>query len=637
MGTGNVLPTIRSEGASPSSKRSSKRSSFFSTTRLRQRLKQEMRLLARLRHPGVVTVMGAVLEVGMEPLMVMERMEMSLYQLLSNDQVEAGVEIVVPVLRDITSAMIFLHAHKPMVLHGDIKSMNVLVDQNFRGKLSDFGLSGIKQNRKACGSPPWMSPELLRGGSTSPESDVYAFGILLAECLNRELPYQDDDMSNVLMMVGKGPDEDGNLKRPTIKSDPTEGVLTVLAEECWHEDPSVRPPFTDIDRRLRGLNISCVGATFLQRGTNMTQQSSVLHEMFPPHIVEKLKRGVKVEPEDHFVSIFFSDIVGFTNISAQLSPAEVADMLDRLYTQMDGVCHRLDLFKQETIGDAMFVVGNLKRKHDDHLVTICEYAQEVTELANATPIHPDRPELGTINIRVGIHCGPVVSNVVGTKNPRFCLFGDTVNTASRMESNSIKNHIHLSGAAAKLLKEQSEAQRRTDMARSLHCRGKIEIKGKGGMVTYWLLRPEQMERLDQGISPDDFNKLEEENKAAAEQAAHLNKPRRQNSHRMPGLTGAVKAGPSMLLQPRQRRRSSTESGHMTPISEHCLSNASNASVYRKRSSLGPVEEALRQPSSEESAPRVEKRLSESTIELALSGARRMSAPDAVVHLETSEI
>jgi guanylate cyclase, other len=249
------------------------------------------------------------------------------------------------------------------------------------------------------------------------------------------------------------------------------------------------------------LDLNSVGSTdFNDTGFQLSRttpagsiQKVSLYDIFPEPIARALLEGRKVEAEHRdVVTIFFSDIVGFTTISSSLDPRKVADMLDRLYSVFDELSIKHDVFKVETIGDSYMAVTNLvKDQPDDHAKRIARFAIEALDEARKVEIDTSDPNRGCVSIRVGFHSGPVVADVVGNRNPRYCLFGDTVNTASRMESNSIENRIHCSEQSALLLRKQ-------DPELPIASRGLIDIKGKGKMFTYWV-NEEEDENIKRGM------------------------------------------------------------------------------------------------------------------------------------------
>nr|XP_046238364.1 guanylate cyclase soluble subunit beta-2-like [Scatophagus argus] len=203
---------------------------------------------------------------------------------------------------------------------------------------------------------------------------------------------------------------------------------------------------------------------------------TLLYAMLPRHIANQLKDGKSVKAGEFETStVLFSDVVTFTNICAACEPIHIVHMLNSMYSKFDQLTNVHDIYKVETIGDAYMVVGGVPVPTGTHAFRVANFAlamriaaREVTNPVSGKPIQ----------IRVGLHTGPVLAGVVGEKMPRYCLFGDTVNTASRMESHGVPDHIHLSTSTYSELK---------DAGFNIQKRGKIKVKGKGQMTTYFLL------------------------------------------------------------------------------------------------------------------------------------------------------
>ena len=292
--------------------------------------------------------MGAVIEKGVEPMLIMEFMDMgSLHDILHNESFPLDGDLLLPILRDIAQGVRFLHAAKPQVIHGDLKAHNVLVDGKFRAKVADFGLSA-KKIIGATGTPFWMAPELLRGESrNTAASDVYSFGIILYEVYSRKDPYEGENALSVLRDVA---DPRINKRPPVPPACPLK--IQAIMSDCLAGNPTDRPQIEEIDLRLKRLSVENVepGEMHLshQARKHLKAQRGeyLISKMFPKPIADQLREGRKPEPENKdMVTIFFSDIVGFTDLSSNLPAEKVSDMLDRLYLRFDALADKHDVFK----------------------------------------------------------------------------------------------------------------------------------------------------------------------------------------------------------------------------------------------------------------------------------------------------
>jgi sensor domain CHASE-containing protein/class 3 adenylate cyclase len=200
---------------------------------------------------------------------------------------------------------------------------------------------------------------------------------------------------------------------------------------------------------------------------------SLLLNILPEVIADRLK-GHEQNIADTFaeVTVLFADIVGFTQLSAQIEAAELVHLLNNIFSRFDRALERYQLEKIKTIGDCYMVVAGMPVPCDNSALAIAEMALEMQE-----EIARFNAEFNqSLTMRMGIHTGPVVAGVIGIKKFIYDLWGDTVNTASRMESHGIPGQIQVSRATYDCLKDQYRFEER----------GAIEIKGKGAMQVYLL-------------------------------------------------------------------------------------------------------------------------------------------------------
>lgn len=207
--------------------------------------------------------------------------------------------------------------------------------------------------------------------------------------------------------------------------------------------------------------------------------TKLLESIFPISIANRLKKSSDaIADRCDFASILFADIQGFTAISGKLPPDKLVHDLDIIFSKLDDLCSQYGCEKIKTIGDSYMAVSGVPIPSDDHAVQIVRLALAMRELSHDLTLG-DQP----ITFRIGIHSGPVVAGVIGKSRFAYDLWGDSVNTASRMESVAPPGAIQISSDTASLVRD----------AFVLESRGKITIKGKGEVAT-WLVTGEAIQR-----------------------------------------------------------------------------------------------------------------------------------------------
>ncbi|MGA9100836.1 adenylate/guanylate cyclase domain-containing protein [Aeromicrobium sp.] len=210
------------------------------------------------------------------------------------------------------------------------------------------------------------------------------------------------------------------------------------------------------------------------------RSDDLLHNILPEEVATRLRNNHQgsIADSEADASVMFADIVGFTPFSSLLPPAEVVRLLDMLFNRFDDLCEGFGIEKIKTIGDAYMAVAGIPRPDPAHATSMVELAFAMQRAASDVSPHWPAP----LALRIGIASGPVVAGVIGHKKFAYDLWGDTVNTASRMESHGRPNRIQVSESTYELLRDRyafGDPQ-------------KTEIKGKGSMTTYFLLGPDTL-------------------------------------------------------------------------------------------------------------------------------------------------
>ncbi|WP_446396851.1 adenylate/guanylate cyclase domain-containing protein [Coleofasciculus sp. E1-EBD-02] len=203
------------------------------------------------------------------------------------------------------------------------------------------------------------------------------------------------------------------------------------------------------------------------------QAERLLLNILPKVIAQRLKQ-LESTIADNFeeVTVLFADIVGFTELSARFPPAQVVELLNRIFSEFDELSDYYGLEKIKTIGDAYMVVGGLPTPRPDHAEATANMALDMQQVI--TKFNNQNNQ--TLSIRIGINTGPVVAGVIGIKKFSYDLWGDTVNIASRMESQGLPDKIQVTEFTYKKLQDNYLFEER----------GTIQVKGKGKMTTYFL-------------------------------------------------------------------------------------------------------------------------------------------------------
>ncbi|OQV15545.1 Atrial natriuretic peptide receptor 1 [Hypsibius exemplaris] len=443
---------------------------------------RELRHLRRIQHANVQTFIGiAVSDENICTYLIGDICQKgTLESMLRLDTLHLDDPFKFSLINDLVTGMTYLHS-TPIVSHGNLTDQSCLIDSRFVLKISSHGLGCFRSSDEL--EPPyenqvdrdfrpllWRAPELMHRPMIpqgTPKGDVFSFAILVQQIILVKPPFgthaaswsmTNSVIKDVVLEVKKGAMPP---LRPRVPRLGCPGFLHDLMDQCWHEDPEQRPTFIRVQdqlRRAEGFSRQNVVDHLIKRmeqyaetleGTiaatvkgfmeEKKRSEEVLYSILPKFVAQMINSGTTIRPETYSsTTVYFSHLDGWENIIAMTrSPLELTQALNAFYQTCDAIIEKHDVYKVETVTDSYMIVSGLP-----------------------------------------VPNGPSVAGVIGLKLPKYCLFGDTVNTASRMESSGEAGRIHMSDTSYDLLRHYRNFE--------IEARGTREIKGKGLMSTYWL-------------------------------------------------------------------------------------------------------------------------------------------------------
>lgn len=242
------------------------------------------------------------------------------------------------------------------------------------------------------------------------------------------------------------------------------------ALDSYRQLDEVRTQMNKADTQKKAITMEMQKKLAAEEAVRKTTER-ILHNILPRPIAERIKNGEEeiIERFDN-CSVLFADMVGFTKWSEKKNVNELGAVLNHIFSMFDTLANQFGVEKIKTIGDAYMCVSGLPEPCEDHADRMAKMA--LTMNKKITEAYPD----GEIKLRIGIHCGEVVAGVIGKNKYAYDLWGDTVNTASRMESHGVEDKIQVSDEFRKLAVDKFKFEER----------GVIEVKGKGEMRTFFL-------------------------------------------------------------------------------------------------------------------------------------------------------